>query len=408
MRIALYQTLPSGGAKRFVYESVRRLIASHAVDAYGLSPADHAFLDIRPYVRNYRVYPFVPRHQFRSPFGRLNQLQRWRDVSEIDLISREIARDMEREGYDVVFAHPCLYTFIPAVLRYVTIPSVYRLAEAFGPALVRSFDRPYLARQRRPIGQSLNRIDPLIALYNHRVEYVRKKSLECTTLLLANSRFTQNRMKNAYGVDSEVCYWGLDAAAFSPVHGVSKEDCVISVGELTPRKGFDFLVSSLALLPESKRPLLKLVCNYQDPAERSYIEDLAAWHNVRLGLLMNLNTQQLAVEYSKARLCVYAPVLEPFGVVPLEAMACGIPVVGVAEGGVKETVVDGLNGRLVARDPRAFADAVASLLDDGGLREQYGRQAREHVLANWTWDAAVNRLEHYLEKTATARSNRYN
>jgi len=123
---------------------------------------------------------------------------------------------------------------------------------------------------------------------------------------------------------------------------------------------------------------------------------LAAAHDVDLRLLGRLNTAQLAAEYNQARLCVYAPHAEPFGLVPLEAMACATPIVAIGEGGVLETVVDGVTGRLVARDPDKFANAVLALLGEPARVEQYGRQAREHILQNWTWESASARIETYL------------
>jgi glycosyltransferase involved in cell wall biosynthesis len=74
-------------------------------------------------------------------------------------------------------------------------------------------------------------------------------------------------------------------------------------------------------------------------------------------------------------------------------MACGKPVVGVNEGGVKETVVDHVTGLLIERDSHKFANAVECLLGDPELRVQYGQHGREHVLNHWSWEKAVEKLE---------------
>jgi glycosyltransferase involved in cell wall biosynthesis len=130
-----------------------------------------------------------------------------------------------------------------------------------------------------------------------------------------------------------------------------------------------------------------------DTSERDYVQALSIQHKVTLQILTNLNAEELAVEYNKARLCVYAPVLEPFGLVPLEAMSCGTPVVGVREGGVQESIIDEHTGLLVERDPEKFAQAIQRLLSDPGLADEYGRNGREHVLKNWTWEQSVGSLE---------------
>jgi glycosyltransferase involved in cell wall biosynthesis len=88
-----------------------------------------------------------------------------------------------------------------------------------------------------------------------------------------------------------------------------------------------------------------------------------------------------------ADIAVCAPWYEPFGIVPLEAMACGIPVVAVAVGGFTDTIVDGVTGALVPpRQPAALASALRGLLGDPALRQAYGFAAADRVRARYSWD----------------------
>jgi glycosyltransferase involved in cell wall biosynthesis len=83
---------------------------------------------------------------------------------------------------------------------------------------------------------------------------------------------------------------------------------------------------------------------------------------------------------------VAVPWYEPFGIVPLEAMACGRPVVAAAVGGLLDTVVPGVTGLLVpARDPASLASALTSLVDDPALRARLGRQAAERARSRYAW-----------------------
>lgn len=394
MRIALYHNAPSGGAKRAIYEWARRLAARHHIDVFTLSSADHAFCDIRPFVQQHHVFDFTARKLFGSPWGRLNQLQRWRDLGDLARLGQRIAQQINAGHYDLVFAHTCLYTFIPLCLQFVQIPAVYYLHEPFGPKFMRQFQRPYMKEDKWR--QLLNRFDPLIGLYQNRLAAEQQKSMRQTRLLLANSHFTQEQMKIAFGVDTPVCHYGVDCDSFRAVPDIPKETHVLSVGELSPRKGFDFIVESLGQIPVDQRPKLKLACNSVNTLERHYVENLAVQHGVDLQVLTNLNTSELAVEYNKAQLCIYAPVLEPFGLVPVEAMSCGTPVVGVREGGVQESVVHNQTGLLVERDPVQFATAVQYLLSNSRLVLEYGRNSREHILRHWTWDASVAQLENHF------------
>lgn len=401
MRIALYHNLPSGGAKRAVYEWVQRLYKNHDIDVYTLNTADHNFCDIRPLVNEHYVFDFTPHRLFKSPNGRLNQIQRWRDLGELTTLGRRIAKKIDSSHYDVVFAHPCIHTLIPTLLNYVTTPSLYYLHEPFYHTPHQGFSRPYI--QSQGWRERLDRVDPLIMLYYHRLAELRDHSIRHTTLLLANSKYTSNQIKQNYNLEAHLCYLGANSQLFYPMEGVEKEDYIISVGELTPRKGFDFLVQSLGYLPAAQRPRLMLVSNMQSLAERGYIENLAAQNGVSLEILSALNSEQLRLAYNKALLCVYSPVNEPFGLVPLEAMACGTPVISVAEGGVCETVVDNFTGRLIEREPAKFAEAIRLLLEDVTLRQQYGQQARQHVLEQWGWEQSVANLEQYLQQVAWSK-----
>jgi glycosyltransferase involved in cell wall biosynthesis len=82
-------------------------------------------------------------------------------------------------------------------------------------------------------------------------------------------------------------------------------------------------------------------------------------------------------------------------------MACGTPVVAVAEGGMQETILDGETGFLVQRSPESFAEALLKLYENPELAEQMGAAGRQHVLQNWTWDKAAERLEHYFACAAS-------
>jgi len=83
-------------------------------------------------------------------------------------------------------------------------------------------------------------------------------------------------------------------------------------------------------------------------------------------------------------------------------MACATPVVGIREGGVRESVFDGKTGFLVDRDPHACANALDKLLSDADLRERLGAEGRSLVESQWTWDRTGRRIEQAFERLATS------
>jgi glycosyltransferase involved in cell wall biosynthesis len=142
------------------------------------------------------------------------------------------------------------------------------------------------------------------------------------------------------------------------------------------------------------------VSNAVDPREEVFLTELAATLGVRLTLRAGIGDDELVRIYNEALLTVYAPRQEPLGLVTLESMACGTPVVGVGEAGVRETVVHGETGVLVDRDPDRFGRAVESLLDDEPRRAAYGRRGIAYVATDWNWEVALVGLEAQLAEAA--------
>jgi glycosyltransferase involved in cell wall biosynthesis len=186
---------------------------------------------------------------------------------------------------------------------------------------------------------------------------------------------------------------------FQPLD-LPKESVLLSVGSLTPLKNFDFLIKALGALPVNRRPALWIASNFQNPPERAFLENLAQQLEVELKLLGNISDAELVRLYNTASITVYAPIREPFGLVPLESMACGTPVVAVAEGGMQETILNGTTGYLVERSVEQFSEAVLTLLENQSMAEEMGAAGRQHVLQHWTWDNAAERLETFLADTA--------
>jgi len=388
MRIAVFHDLPSGGAKRTLHELVKRLRLRHAIELYALTTADESFCDLRPLVAAHRQIAYAPSRLFNAPFGRLNQIQRWRDLGRLSVLGRALATRIDAEGYDIVWAEPSRWTQAPPLLSYLATPSVYHFHEP-PRVLYEPLLNERAARSRRRV---LDYFDPLPRLFRARARRLDWLATRAARRVVVNSRFTGDELRRIYGVESDLAYRGVDVERFRPGAEARRRE-VLSVGAIQPSKGFDFLLHALAELPASVRPPLRIVGNSEVDDEAGFLAGLAARLGVELHIEVGLDDAELARRYAEAALLVYAPHREPLGLAPLEAMACATPVVAVAEGGVPETVVDGVTGRLVPRDARAFAAVVGELLADASARQRMGRAAREHVCRAFSWDVAVARVE---------------
>jgi glycosyltransferase involved in cell wall biosynthesis len=254
----------------------------------------------------------------------------------------------------------------------------------------RPYDRPEAAHR-----QLLNRIDPLPGLYREDLKANDQQNMRAADLVLANSKFIKQSVREIYTVEAKVNYKGVDTELFRPID-VEREPLILAVGSVTPLKAFDFVVESLSRVPQEYRYRLVIASNFQNPPERDYILSLADQLDVELEMLSDISDELLVELYNRAYLAVYSPIREPLGLVPLEAMACGTPVVAVSEGGIKETVLNGETGFLTPRDADQFARAIQKLVTNPDLAASFGEQGRKHVLANWTWERAVIGLEQHF------------
>jgi glycosyltransferase involved in cell wall biosynthesis len=146
------------------------------------------------------------------------------------------------------------------------------------------------------------------------------------------------------------------------------------------------------------RPELRLIANDGNQRVRRDIEALAARLAVPLTLRWRIPDAALHEDLWTARVFVYGAHSEPLGLGPLEAMAHGLPVVAVGEGGVVETVEHGITGFLCRRDPIELGSRIRQLLASSELREAMGQAGRRTAEANWRWSDRSAVLEWQLSR----------
>ena len=191
---------------------------------------------------------------------------------------------------------------------------------------------------------------------------------------------------------------GVNTEMFRPVDrrearkalNLPDKPTVVYVGRLVPRKGVDTIVEAFALLPD--RLDARLVIVGGEPRTSPEVERLSTFVR-KLGLAGRVTFAgsrpqwDLHRYYGAADTAVSVPHYEPFGMTPLEAMACATPVVGSKVGGIKMSVADGETGYLVPpKDPEALVGCLVLLLSDGSLRDRMARAARRRIEKHYTWE----------------------
>ncbi|AGL18105.1 glycosyltransferase [Actinoplanes sp. N902-109] len=172
---------------------------------------------------------------------------------------------------------------------------------------------------------------------------------------------------------------------------------ILTVGRLVERKGYEDLIRALPGVPNAE---LVVVGGPPDgrlddhPYARRLLALARHCHvGDRVRLAGAVPSSRMPRWYRSADVLAAAPWYEPFGLTPLEAMACGVPVVGTAVGGLTDTVVDGVTGDLVpARDPRALGAALRRLLGDDVRRVGYAAAAADRAVHSYSWRRVAARL----------------
>jgi glycosyltransferase involved in cell wall biosynthesis len=391
LRIAVFHNLTSGGAKRSLHELVRHINLQHELIVHTYASANHDFGDIRPYVRQHHIHPFSPGRLYPSPFGRLNPIVRLRDLNRLRTFNQTLADFIQRDKPDVIFVQPCQFENCPSILQHLEkIPTVYFCHEPIRVLYEEVPPRPY-EHKISFLRKTLDRIDPFPQRYRNNLKESDFANIQKASMVLVNSVHTQKNVQNIYRLSAHVNYLGVDTNLFKPLK-MERQPFVLSVGSLTPLKGFDFIIRALGRIPASQRLRFVISSNFSNPPEFKYLKQLALDCAVEIDFLNGVSDQKLVELYNTATLTVYAPYREPFGLVALESMACGTAVLGIREGGLLETIEDGVNGRLVERNEDEFSRVLSEMISEPKMLAEMGKAANRIAFERWGWKTAAHRL----------------
>jgi glycosyltransferase involved in cell wall biosynthesis len=204
---------------------------------------------------------------------------------------------------------------------------------------------------------------------------------------------------------------GVDTAVFTPRGPVaprSDRPRLLVLGRLVERKGQEDAVRALAAVPDAELVVVggPPVAALDDDPEVRRLREVAGFLGVadRLVFTGAVARADVPAWVRSADVVLAVPWYEPFGITPLEAMACGRPVVATAVGGLVDTVADGVTGDLVpARDPAALGEALAALLADDDRRAAYGAAGVKRARARYRWARVVADTEAVYRQVLAGR-----
>jgi glycosyltransferase involved in cell wall biosynthesis len=395
MKIAVWHNLPSGGAKRALYYQVRGLVQrGHEVTCWCLDNADQGYLPLSEFATE-RV---ITQKQASGRWS-LSYNEALQHMRAFDDACRQCANEIDAGDFDVVFVNGAIDYGVPYVLRHLQTKNVLYLQEPCRFLYEARPQLPWISGTPDDLSTSLFEPGKLLANYpNLETLRVRAKqewlNAHACDLLLVNSYFSRESVLRSYGLDAKVCYLGVDTKLFRDLK-LKRQRLLVGLGALVPSKGVELAVEAVSLLKEPRPPLI-WIANSRDETYEQTIRELARALKVDLQICFRVADEELVRILNQALVMLYTSRLEPFGLAPLEANACGLPVVGIAEGGIRETVVDGINGLLVEAEAKNIASAVDRLLNDPALTQRLSEQAVDVVQTKWNVEDSVDRLENFL------------
>jgi len=354
-----------------------------------------------------RQSPDDPTVEQLAPLSRVLYLPAGKGVDKYSLFgdvpsfARRIAELADREGisYDVLFSHYWLSGEVACLLRPRLAASWAHVAHTLGLVKNRT-----LAAGARP--------EPALRIS------VEGEIAQQADLLIASTEDESLDLVKLYGADPEHVFVvppGVDLSMFQPIDraearrkiGYGPGRLLLFVGRLERLKGVEVAIRALALLRDRAHDDVRLLILGEDSkdgdeSEKSRLKAVAAAAGVRdrVEFLGSVAHHELPYFYSAADVTVMPSYSESFGLVGLEAQACGRPVVGSDVTGLRSVIRDEVSGYLVQdHDPATYADRIGRLLDDPELAQQMGRRGR--LLAQrFSWARTADRLQLLFERVA--------
>ncbi|HVH63351.1 MAG TPA: glycosyltransferase, partial [Candidatus Dormibacteraeota bacterium] len=304
---------------------------------------------------------------------------------------------VEDVTYDLLFSHYWLSGEVACLLRPQLSAGWAHVAHTLG--LVKN---QTLATGARP--------EPELRIQ------VEKQITAQADLLVASTEDERADLVRLYGADPDhvaVVAPGVDLSMFQPIDrdearrtiGYGPGRLLLFVGRLERLKGVEVAIRALALLRDRAHDDVRLLILGEDSrdgeeSEKERLKEVASAVGVRdrVDFLGSVAHHELPFFYSAADVCVMPSYSESFGLVGLEAQACGRPVVGSGVAGLRSVVRDEVSGYLIdSHDPALYAERIGRLLNNPELAQQMGRRGR--LLAQrFSWTRTADRLQSLFDQ----------
>lgn len=204
----------------------------------------------------------------------------------------------------------------------------------------------------------------------------------------------------------EILHPGVDVERFHDDGTRDREPFLLVAGRIMWQKRIELAIEAQSIAEQEGYDGSLVVAGTVDAKSLSYLDELRRRaEGLRVRFETDLDDDRLAGLYRRATALVFTAPNEDFGIVPLEAMASGCPVIAIDRGGVRETVVDDRTGWLLPDDASAFARRFQDVMSAGAALDPVRAAARARA-RDFGWDRFVRRIDDVMERVASGEQRR--
>lgn len=311
----------------------------------------------------------------------------------------------ERLNYEVIHAHFWMSGYVAAVIKKVvgtpfviTFHALGKVRRIYQGAADRFPDSRFQIEE-----MIVNQADAIIAECSQDKDdlmihyYAKQEKINVIPCGFDSSEF--------YPMEKRLCSirLGLDP----------NEKIILQLGRMVPRKGVEDVIKGTSLLLRKKKMSVRLLIvggESEDPCpvktpEIGRLQHIAEQEGIsdRVTFIGRRSRNLLKYYYNAAHVFVSTPWYEPFGITPLEAMACGVPVIGTNVGGIKYSVEHDKTGFLVpVREPEILSRRILEVLENPVIAKDLGLRAVRRVNRLFTWEIVAREIADLYEKVNTS------
>lgn len=364
-KIAIFHELDKGGARRAANEFANHLRKYYTVELF--------IVDEKQNVSERNFFDKVHFYKFTKKAWNGNnwRARLYRDTIELFklyALHKKIATKINGDSFVTVLTLPSKYTQAPFIHRFLKIPTIYYCQEGLRMVYEDLF------KVGKEVGMPRFLYEKIIRLYRKTID---RRNLMTAGKVLTNSDYTGSNILKFYGLKTKTVYMGVDVKKFHPNKKNKKFD-VLYIGSLDKSDNVELFRNAISLIKNKKLKVRELIKENEWISSDTVMRDL----------------------YCSARIVICLQYKEPFGLLPIEAMSCGVPVIALNDGGYKETVL-AHTGVRIRPNASELAKVITSLLSDNVKLKKLGSASREEAVKNWSWSVSASKLHSEIERLVT-------